>query len=172
MTRTVGRILGVSLLVGVLVAASASGPVLGLGLGVSPGSLEFDARPGERQTRTLHVRNQSETACVFRVYVDDDYADWASASPKEFVLDAGASQAVSVSVKPPLSLRDGHDFLLYIVSSAPGSELRLGAGVKIPVHVSALGGPGLAVLLGGGAAVLLATGGSVAWLRRKKRYAS
>lgn len=111
------------------------GQVLALGLGVTPGALKFETGPVRPASQSLEVFNQTDATCAFQAYVDEEYSDWVTVEPSEFVLGPSKSHTVDVTVSPRLSAAQEHDFVVYVVSFARGSNLRIGAGVKIPVHV-------------------------------------
>ena len=111
------------------------GQVLALCLGVTPGALKFETGPVRAETQSLEVFNQADATSTFQAYVDDEYSDWVAVEPEEFVLGPAESHTVDVTISPRLSTSEDHDFVVYVVSFAQGSNLRIGAGVKIPVHV-------------------------------------
>ena len=123
-------------LAGITILLALPCHVSALGLGVSPGALEFETRWGQSRTETLHVFNQSDSTSTFSAYVDEEYAQWVSLTPDEFVLAPGESRDVDVAVSPPLGHDREYNFLLYVVSFTQGSNPNLGAGIKVPVHVT------------------------------------
>jgi len=129
-------------------------------------------RPGGTEVQTLHVINQSNQMCEFHVHVEGTYREWFVISPGEFTLPPQQSRAVEIAVAPPLTATDEHDFSICVVSLPPGSGLRIGAGVKVPVHVEIREYP-VALIAGGGVAALALITGAVTliWRRRKTHYA-
>ena len=145
-------------------------PVTALGLGIAPGKLDFRVRAGSTEVKTLNVINQSEQEADFQLYTDDKYQEWLSLSPAEFRLPPGQSQAVEVTVAPPLTAANEHDLLIYVVSTTPGSELQIGAGVKVPTHIKVLEFP-FTLIIGAGIAFVLLVLLIGMLLRRKRRAA-
>ena len=143
-----------------------------LGIGVTPGKLEFSVRPGGTEVQTLHVVNQSNRISEFRLYVEGEYEEWFVISPGEFTLPPQQNRAVEIAVAPPFTATNEHDFAICVVSLPPGSALRIGAGVKVPVHVQVNEYP-MALIAGGGVAALAVIAGTIAliWRRRRARYA-
>jgi len=146
--------------------------VLALGLGVAPGKLDFSVRPGGTEMKTLNVINQSNQESLFRVYVEGEFEEWFLISPGEFTLAPQQSKGVEIVVAPPLTASDEHDFSICVVSLPPGSDLRIGAGIKVPAHVQILEFP-IALILGCGitALALVLLAGILMWRRRKARNA-
>ena len=139
-----------------------------LGIGVTPGKLEFSVRPGDTEVQTLHVTNQSNRISELQVYVEGEYEEWFVISPGEFTLPPQQSRAVEIAVALPFTATDEHDFSICVVSLPRGSALRIGAGVKVPVHVQINEYP-VALIAGGGVAALALIAGTIAliWRRRK-----
>jgi P pilus assembly chaperone PapD len=119
--------------IGLLLAASSA---LALGVGVAPGRMEFKVRPGGSQVQTLNIINQSDQAYRFQVYVEGGHDGWFDISPDDFTLNAGEVRAVEIAVAPSLfTVPGGHDFDTCVLCLPPETELRVGAGVKVPTHV-------------------------------------
>ena len=132
-----GRLAKASILllpiIAVLLAASSA---LALSVGVAPGRMEFEVRPGGTAMQTLNVINQSDQPSQFQVYVEGGNQGWFEINPAQFTLDAGEVRGVEVAVAPSLfTAAGGHDFDTCIVCLPPEAELRVGAGVKVPAHV-------------------------------------
>jgi hypothetical protein len=120
-------------IIGLLLSASSA---WALGIGVAPGKMEFKVRPGGTEVQTLHVINQSNQETEFQVYIEGENEDWFEITPGEFTLQAQEVRAVEIAVAPPLITIPGdRDFLMCIVCLAPETDLRVGAGVKVPTHV-------------------------------------
>ncbi|NQT31636.1 MAG: hypothetical protein HQ588_04805 [Deltaproteobacteria bacterium] len=116
----------------VLAAASA----LALSVGVAPGRMDFEVRPGGTEVQTLNIINQSDQASQFQVYVEGGNEGWFEITPAEFTLNAGEVRGVEIAVAPSLFTAAGdHDFDMCILCLPPEAELRIGAGVKVPAHV-------------------------------------
>jgi hypothetical protein len=119
-------------IIGLLMSAASA---LALSVGVAPGRMDFTVRPGGTETQTLNVINQSDQASQFQVYAEGDES-WFDITPAEFTLDAGEVRGVEIAVAPSLFTAAGdHDFDICVLCLAPESELRVGAGVKVPAHV-------------------------------------
>jgi len=144
--------------------------VLALGLGVTPGKLDFTTPPGGTATKTLHVINQSDRESLFRVYIEGEYQEWFLITPGEFILPPQQSKGVEIMVTPPLAALGEHEFSICVVSLPPGSDLRIGAGIKVSAHVQILEFP-IVLILGGGATALALLAGILMWRRRKVRNA-
>jgi P pilus assembly chaperone PapD len=118
---------------GLLISASTA---LALGVGVAPGRMDFKVRPGGNQVQTLNIVNQSDQPYRFQVYIEGGNEGWFDITPAEFTLNAGEVRAVEVAVAPSLFTVPGdHDFETCILCLPPETELRVGAGVKVPTHV-------------------------------------
>ncbi len=158
------------------------GQVQALGIGVAPHRLELDAYPLGSSTSSLNVFNTSDERSQYRVYVEGEGEEWFSIAPEEFVLDPHSSREVKVVVSPPLSASGYYNPTISIVSLVPASELKVGVGVKIPVHIRItpppplamiglnLTGPPLLVVLGIAALLPVGVAASIfIWRRRKTR---
>jgi len=120
-------------IIGLLLAASS---VLALSVGVAPGRMDFRVRPGGTEVQTLNVINQSDQASQFQVYIEGGNEGWFEITPEEFSLNAGEVRGVEITVAPSLFTVPGdHDFDMCILCLPPETELRVGAGVKVPTHV-------------------------------------
>jgi P pilus assembly chaperone PapD len=109
---------------------------LALGIGVTPGKMYFSVRPGDSETKTLHVINQSDQQTEFRIYIEDEEAEWISITPDRFMLDARNTENVEILVSPPLLTTPQEcDFPICVVSIPPDSDLSIGAGIKLSTHL-------------------------------------
>ena len=119
--------------IGLLLAASSA---LALSVGVAPGRMDFKVRPGGTEVQTLNVINQSDQASQFQVYVEGGNGGWFDINPAQFTLNAGEVRGVEITVAPSLFTAAGdHDFDMCILCLPPETELRVGAGVRVPTHV-------------------------------------
>ena len=105
-----------------------------IGVGVTPGSLNFSVQAGGSDTGSMIVINTGTEVSNYKVYVDDDYADWFDISPDNFNLSANENKEVILKIKPPLSVKGEFDFKVYAVSSSPSSDFSVDSGIKVPVH--------------------------------------
>ena len=112
--------------------------VSAIGIGVTPGTLNFSVQVGISDTQSLHVINTGTEVSNYRVYVDEKYADWFDISPDNFTLGADENKEVILTLTPPLSTKGEFDFKIYAVSSSPSSEFSVGSGIKVPVHAIVL----------------------------------
>ena len=111
-------------------------PVSAIGVGVTPGSLNYSVQAGGSDTKLLFVINTGTEVSNYKVYVDEDYADWFDISPDNFNLNAGEHEEVELKLKPPISAKGEFDFRAYAVSSSPSSDFSVGSGIKVPVHAT------------------------------------
>ena len=111
-------------------------PVSAIGIGVSPGNLNYSVQAGGSDVRSLFVINTGTEVSNYEVYVDEEYADWFYISPDNFNLNAGEHEEVELKLKPPISAKGEFDFRAYAVSSSPSSDFSVGSGIKVPVHAT------------------------------------
>ena len=109
--------------------------VSAIGVGVTPGNLTFSVQAGSSDTESLYVINTGTEVSNYRVYVDEDYADWFDISPDNFSLGASENKEVTLKLKPPLSAKGEFDLKVYAVSSPSSSDFNVGSGIKVPVHI-------------------------------------
>jgi len=120
-------------IIGLLMSAASA---LALSVGVAPGRMDFTVRPGGSEVQTLNIINQSDQASRFQVYVEGGNEGWFEIEPDQFILNAGEVRGVEIAVAPSLFTAAGdHDFDMCVVCLPPETELRVGAGVKVPTHV-------------------------------------
>ncbi|GAI74505.1 unnamed protein product, partial [marine sediment metagenome] len=133
----------VLLIVGLLLCTSSA---LALSIGVAPGKMEFSLHPGDTEVQTLHVINQETQKSEFQVYAEGGNEEWFKITPDEFALNAQEAKGVEIAVAPPLMITPGdHDLSICVVSVLPGSDLCIGAGVKVPTHVQITEFPVMAI---------------------------
>jgi P pilus assembly chaperone PapD len=152
-----GRLVKISIvllpIIGLLLSVSS---VLALSVGVSPGRMDFKIRPGGTAVQTLNVINQSEQAAQFQVYIEGGHEGWFEITPAEFTLNGGEVREVEIAVAPSLLTASGeHDFTICVLCLTPETNLRVGAGVKVPAHVQLLEFPLMALQWWIAAAVLI-----------------
>jgi hypothetical protein len=121
-----------TLLVGLLLFPKG---VLASGIGITPGRLELESYPQMKTSGSVMVINTSGEQGLCQVYTEGEVREWVSVSPEEFILEAGASQVVEVAVTPPLGARGNYEATICAVSLVSASELKVGCGVKVPVHI-------------------------------------
>jgi len=163
-------------LLSIIVLLSFSSSALAVGVGVTPGKMEFRVRPGGIEAQTLSVVNPSDEESQFMVYVEGEHEEWFRITPGEFTLGPQESRGIEVAVAPPLTTfiaTEHHDFSVCVVSLTPGYDLNLGAGARVAAHVQLLGLPLMAIqwwLVAAVLAVALVTA-VIVWRRRRARHA-
>ncbi len=116
-----------------LMAASS---VSAAGLGVTPGKVAFTVSPGSTELQTLQIINQDSQASEFEVYIEGDDNGWFTITPSRFTLESREQREVEVELSPPITAdAEEYELTICVVSMPPGAQLRIGAGVKVPVHV-------------------------------------
>jgi len=110
--------------------------VAAIAVGVTPGNLDFDVQVGSSDTRSLFVINTGTEITNYKVYVDENYADWFDISTDNFNLNASEHKEVKLKLTPPISAKGVFDFKVYAVSSSASSDFSLGSGIKVPVHAT------------------------------------
>jgi len=120
-------------IIGLLLCTSS---VLAFGIGVAPGKMEFSIRPGDTESKILHVINQADHTSEFQVYVEGENEEWFAITPGEFALNARETKDVEIVVALPLMAEvEEQEFSICVVSIPPDSDLNIGAGIKVPVTV-------------------------------------
>ena len=137
-----------------------------IGVGVTPGNLNFSVQAGSSDTGILYVINTGSEVSNYRVYVDEDYVDWFDISHEIFNLDAGENQAVTFTIRPPPLAKGDVDLTAYVVSSSPDSDFSVGSGIKVPVHATVSNSGVKTVIL---LALVIAGLGILLFIRKKKR---
>ncbi len=133
------------------------------GVGVTPGNLNFSAQIGGSDTKSLFVFNTGTEVSNYKVYVDNDYADWFDISPDNFTLSANENKEVILTLKPQISAIGDFNFMAYVVVSSTSSDVSIGHGIKIPVHAKiSNSGIMLTILL-----ILIIVGAGVSYRIRK-----
>ena len=120
--------------------------VQALGIGVAPHQLRLEAYPLGSATSSLKVLNPSNEKSHYQVYVEGEVEEWFSITPEEFVLAPHNSQEIKIALSPSLTASGEHDANICVVSLVSASELKVGYGVKIPVHIRIIPPPPLAML--------------------------
>jgi hypothetical protein len=110
--------------------------VLASGIGVTPGRLSLEAYPLVKASESIVVVNTSDEEGLCQVYVEGEVSEWFIISPAEFLLGAGDSQVVEITVSPPLASGGEYQVEVCVVSLVSASELRVGCGVRVPLQVS------------------------------------
>jgi len=158
----------------VIVLLLCTSAALAFGIGVTPGKMEFSIRPGDAEVQTLHVINQANQKSEFQVYVEGESEAWFTITPGEFTLNAQETKGVEILVAPPLTtVPKDHDFSICVVSIPPNSDLSIGAGIKISIHVQVTELPVMAIhwWIVSAVIVIAVVIGMLFWWRRKTRHA-
>ena len=103
---------------------------------VTPGNLNFSAQAGGSDTKSLLVVNTGTEVSNYKVYVDEDYADWFDILPGNFNLSGNEEKEVEFKLKPPLSAKGEYDLEVYVVASPPSSDFCVGSNINIPVQAT------------------------------------
>jgi len=154
--------------------------VLALGVGVAPHKLELEAYPLGSTTSQINVLNTSTEEGLYQVYAEGEGKDWFSITPEEFVLKPDSSQVVEVAISPPLTAHGDYNASICVVSLVPASELKVGCGIKVPVHIVIVPPPPIGrvaeimqgasllwIIIAVAATVVI---GVVIWRRRRRAY--
>jgi len=120
--------------------------VQALGIGVAPHKLELATYPLGSATSSIDVINTSSEKSQYQVYVEGEGENWFSITPAEFVLDPQNIQEVKITISPSLIASGDYHATICIVSLVAASELKIGCGVKIPVHILIVSPPPLATM--------------------------
>jgi Flp pilus assembly protein TadB len=120
--------------------------VQALGIGVTPHELELETHPASSASGSLKVFNTSDEKSRYQVYVEGEIEEWFTITPEEFVLDPRGSRGVRVVVSPPPTASGEYRTSICIISLVSASELKVGAGVKVPVHIRIVPAPPLATI--------------------------
>ena len=139
--------------------------VSAFGVGVTPGNLDFSAQIGGSDTESLFVINTGTEVSNYKVYVDEDYADWFDISPDNFTLNANENKEVILTLKPQISAIGDFNFMAYVVVSSPSSDFSVGSGIKVPVHTT-ISNSGITITI---ILVLITAGAGMFYRIRKKK---
>jgi P pilus assembly chaperone PapD len=152
----------------------ASSPALALGIGASPARMVFNVRPGSSELQTLSIVNQDNQVSNFEVYVEGQNDKWFTITPAKFTLNGQERKSVKIDLAPPIFTEpQEYDVSICAVSMPPGSDLHVGAGVKVSAHVQIIKLPLMAIQWWIVSVVILAVMviGLIIWGRCRKRYA-
>lgn len=124
-----------SFFIALAVALSAT-PSYASGVGVSPSHLDIADNASDFDG-TIYVINTGDVDSLYRVYAEKGYEGWFDISPQEFLLSSGQVAEVQVTVSSPRSISGEHTINICIESFEATSDLHVGAGIKVPVYISA-----------------------------------
>ena len=136
---------------------------LAIGVGVTPSELNFNIRSGGSSNAVLYVINTGGNETRYKVYADEG---WFSISPAEFSLAPQANREVQITASPPLFSLSNYSTYVYVVAVNPSSQLQVGTGIKVPIHIHMANWP-LWIAIGVAAALLVALIISLTRRRRK-----
>ena len=138
-----------------LLVVALVAPALAIGLGVSPEKLNIEVSRGGSTTATLGVTNTGNDESNYKVYVEEDeYKDWFSIEPEEFVLSPQGNKGVEITISPPLDASGQYRAHICVVSMLPGEGLKIGTGIKVPAYINIVGMPGWILPVSIGVAVV------------------
>jgi P pilus assembly chaperone PapD len=147
---------------------------LAAGIGVSPGKVAFNVRPGGTQVQTLQIINQDVQPSEFEVYIEGGDKKWFRITPGKFTLDGQGRESVEIKAAPPITASPEKEYNLSIciVSIPSNSDLRIGAGVKVPAHVQVTRLPLMTIQWWVVSVIILGClgAGVVVWWWRRARY--
>jgi hypothetical protein len=102
----------------------------------TPGSLNFSIQTGSSDTESLFVVNTGTEVTNYKVYVDEDYADWFDVLPDKFNLSGSENKEVKLKLKPPLSANGKYDFKAHVVASSLSSDFCVDSSINVPVQAT------------------------------------
>jgi len=106
----------------------------GVGVGVSPSSLEYNVTGESPVSKELFVVNTGDVKARYDLSFDSQYQGMFTFDRNGFELNPGDSQKVKITYNPTLNPeRTDLNIHLYVEGAESGSNV--GAGVKIPVQV-------------------------------------
>jgi hypothetical protein len=162
------------IIIPVLGSLLCNSSTLALSIGVIPGKMTFNVRPGSTELQTLYVINQDDQVSDFEVYIEGGNKKWFTVAPGKFTLNGQERKNIEITASPPITTNpQEYDLSICITSVPPGSDLRIGAGVKVPAHVRITQLPVMAIqwwIVSAVILVILAVGALILW-RRKVRHA-
>ena len=103
---------------------------LALGIGVTPGKMEFSVLPGGKVQQALYIINQSDEESVFKVYIEGGHEEWFKITPDEFTLPPQQSRSVEIAVAPPFTATESYDVAICFLDITSAQRARLDKYVK------------------------------------------
>lgn len=157
---------------------------MAVGIGVTPGKMDFSVEAGSSASQMLYVTNPDGNESEFEVYIDGANAEWFTITPSNFTLTGQEQKSVEIVLAPPFSaIPQEYNLSICVVSKAPNTDLTFGAGVKVQTNVQIIAMKAhtdvfttkhilwIASAVIGLAAVVAAGLGMLVWKRRKTRHA-
>lgn len=128
------------LLTAVVLLLTTSTAALAVGIGVTPGKLNFNIEAGDSESQTLYVNNPESGCSEFEIYTEGANEEWFNIEPASFTLASQEQKGVEITISPPPSAApQEYNLSICIVSRSPDSDLIFGAGVKVQTHVQITG---------------------------------
>jgi hypothetical protein len=125
----------IKIFLAIIIGAGLARPVLAVGVGVNPSSLDFKIESAGGAHNQLTVTNPSQEPGLFIISLDD-LANWFTISPAELRLEAGESQQVEITVKPE-KVGSFATSLSVIGYPLDTREFKAGSGLKVPLRFTA-----------------------------------
>ncbi len=110
--------------------------VYGLGIGVTPATMEIEVGNSENVQKTITVSNPEDVEMEFRVYNEDESIDWIQISDPTFSLEPHQKKDVTVRFAPTADEVGEFDTKICVVSLKSEGDFNMGSGVKIPAHIT------------------------------------
>lgn len=108
-----------------------------IGVGTSPGNMNYRLAPGSSAEQSLYVINTGTETATYSVFVDESaYSSWFTFSISSFELRAGENKEVKVKLSVPASAEGDVDCKIKVPCTVPGGEV--GTGIIIPIHIELL----------------------------------
>jgi PGF-pre-PGF domain-containing protein len=108
-----------------------------IGVGASPGNLNYRLAPGSSAEQSLYVINTGTETATYSVFVDESaYSSWFTFSISSFELRAGENKEVKVRLSVPASAEEDVDCKIKVPCTVPEGDV--GTGIIIPVHIELL----------------------------------
>lgn len=110
-----------------------------VGISVAPSKLKIESIAHQVSTSYLAIKNPSSKVAIYDVY-SDDLESWISVESSSFILEAGETKKVAISIRPP---QPGVFSTNISIVAKPLStrEFQANSGVKIPLQIRALASP-------------------------------
>jgi hypothetical protein len=110
--------------------------VYGLGIGVTPATMDIVVGNSENVQKTITVSNPEDVAMEFWIYNEDESIDWIQISDPTFSLEPHQKKEVTVRFAPTADGRGEFNTKICVVSLKSEGGFNMGSGVKIPTHIT------------------------------------
>jgi P pilus assembly chaperone PapD len=129
------KLIIILIIVGIIVI-SLPAPAMALSVGVTPGKLELNLSE-ETASSSLNIINSGNKTTHYKIYVANaTYNEYFSIEPSEFDLPGNSTMSVNINIRENCNLPDYFIARICVVSVSPGSGLKCGAGIRVPVYVN------------------------------------